>query len=316
MEFKKLFNLQKSFSEACFSSEGLSESEKIEKHKTFCLALHDEATQLANAVHFKDHRQVTSSTDRQKILYESIDVIRYALATLNLWNFSDSEVLDAFLSRDLHLWDKKKKPITSWKDQPVVIVDVDDVIAKFREGFFGWLNENFGLTLTPEHPEYYYSGPAGNITGEEAFAQFIEQGGFLELPVSKNLKNALSQMRSNGIWVQLLTARPSDNLKCLYDTYMWLDHAGIEYDNISFSFEKYRWLSDKPFYNKGKVICAIDDSPKHASEYASQGISVLVPKRTYNKEVWNNNNIVTFDWEEDNVNEIIQSVFPGSFPNS
>ena len=119
--------MQKDFSDACFESENLSEDEKIERHKTFCLALHDEASQLANAVHFKDHRQDLTPTDRQKILYESIDAFRYTLAVLNLWGFKVTEVEDAFMSRDAQLWDKKKKPLSLWSGQPVIIVDVDDV---------------------------------------------------------------------------------------------------------------------------------------------------------------------------------------------
>ena len=73
----------------------------------------------------------------------------------------------------------------------------------------------------------------------------------------------------------------------------------VPYDNVDFSFEKYRWLSDKKFFKEGKVRFAIDDSPKHSAEYADQGIITLVPKRSYNKAVWNSENIRTFDWEDE-----------------
>ncbi len=305
--------IQKKFSDACFESDKLTEDERLEKHKTFCLALHDEATQLANSIHFKDHRQVLTPTDRQKILYESVDVLRYTFAVLNLWDFRAEDLDDAFMSRDAQLWDKKNRPISGWTNQPVIIVDVDDVIARFREGFFSWLNKKFNLNVSTEIPEYYYSGPVGDMTGEEAFSLFIEEGGFKSLRENISILSSLKALKEKGYWIQLLTARPSDNLKCMYDTYTWLNLLDVPYDNVDFSFEKYRWLSDKHFYKEGKVVCAIDDSPKHASEYASQGIRTLVPKRSYNKEVWDKSNITTFDWEEGKIDEIIESITPRDF---
>ena len=305
--------MQKRFSDACFQSNKMTDEERLEKHKTFCLALHDEVSQMANSIHFKDHRQVLTPTDRQKILYESVDVLRYAFAVLNLWDFQGKDLEDAFMSRDAQLWDKKNRPLSRWSGQPVVIVDVDDVIARFREGFFDWLNKKFDLNVSTEIPEYYYSGPVGRLTGEEAFSLFIEADGFRNLRENTSIIKSLNTLQAKGYWIQLLTARPADNLKCMYDTYVWLNSVGVPYDNVDFSFEKYRWLSDKEFYKKGKVVCAIDDSPKHASEYVSQGVQTLVPKRSYNKEVWDKHNILTFDWEKEGIDDIVTSITPGHF---
>lgn len=297
--FKKLLKVQKDFSDACFDSKDMTSSDIVEKHKTFCLSLHDEVSQLSNAVHYKDHRQEITPVDRQAVLYEAIDVFRYTLATLNLWNIDDKEFLDAFSARDASLWDKNKRPLSAWSGQPVAIIDVDDVIARFRKGFFHWLNAKFNVNLTTELPEYYYTGPTGNMSGEEAFSLFIEEGGFRGLEANMNMVNFLKTLRDQGYWIQLLTARPDDNLKCMYDTYYWLKENNIPYDNLAFSSEKYRWLSDKEFFREGLVTFAVDDSPKHASEYSSHGIDVLVPARSYNRDVWERDNIFTFNWEAD-----------------
>lgn len=294
--FEELLTLQKKFSDSIFDSSTFTHEEKIEKHKTFCLALQSEVAELADSVHYKEHRKSKTATDRQKILYETIDILRYSFAMLNLWQFSSEDIIDAFDSRDASLWDKKDRAISEWSGQNVAIVDVDDVIAKFREGFFGWLNDNFGLSLTTEMPEYYYSGKAGDLTGEEAFMLFIEQGGFRKLDVNDNVLRNLNELKQKGYWIQLLTARPYDNVKCMYDTYWWLKKMKIPYDNVAFSYEKYRWLSDKKFYKEGFVKFAVDDSPKHSAEYASQGVKTYVPERSYNSEVWGLKNITTFDW--------------------
>lgn len=306
--FQKLLKIQKEFSDASFDFDAMGPEDIIEKHKTFCLSLHDEIAQLSNAVHYKDHRQVITPTDRQAVLYEAVDVFRYTLATLNLWNIDNKEFLDAFHARDASLWDKKKRPLSAWSGQPVAIVDVDDVIARFRKSFFQWLNSKFNLSLSTELPEYYYTGPTGKMSGEEAFALFIEEGGFRDLEPNNHVVNFMKTLKEKGYWVQLLTARPSDNLKCMYDTYFWLKHHDIPYDNLAFSSEKYRWLSDKQFFRGGSVAFAVDDSPKHASEYASHGINVLVPARSYNKEVWNRENIFTFNWDSDDIHKTLESL--------
>ena len=302
---KDILETQRKFSEEFFDADGLSEKEKIERHKTFGLALHSEVSQLADAVHYKDHRNIISPTNKQKILYESVDVLRYCLATLNLWNFSSEEIEDAFDARDEFLWDRKNKTKEKWSGQPVIIVDVDDVISEFRECFFSWLNQNFGLELSNDLPEYYYKGKAGNLTGEEAFMKFIDESKIRSIAVNTRVKESLSILQKKGYWIQLLTARPSDNLKCLYDTYFWLRQNDIPYNNIAFSFEKYRWLADKDFFKKNSIICTIDDSTKHAAEYAHHGIKTLVPKRSYNKSVWSLENVVTFDWRKDRIDEIV-----------
>lgn len=294
-----MLEMQRKFSNSYFDPTGFSDEDLIEKHKTFCLALHSEVSQLADAVHYKEHRKIKTDTSRQKILYESVDVMRYVMAAVNLWGFTSDEFIDAFDSRDASLWDKKNRSLADWSQQKTVIVDVDDVLARFRKGFFGWLNTKHGLNITTDYPDYYYSGPVGDMTGEEAFSEFISEGGFRTLEVNKNVLSSLKVLREQGYWIQLLTARPAENLKCMYDTYWWLENNNIPYDNLSFSFEKYRWLSDKPFYTEGKVVAAIDDSPKHAAEYAAQGVKVLVPKRTYNKQVWEAENIITFNWENE-----------------
>ena len=43
------------------------------------------------------------------------------------------------------------------------------------------------------------------------------------------------------------------------------------------------------YYDKGKIAFAIDDSPKHAEEYAKHGIKCYVPYKNYNKHLAGDN---------------------------
>ena len=89
-----------------------------------------------------------------------------------------------------------------------------------------------------------------NIEAEEAFMKFIDEGRIRSIEVNTKIIKGLYTLQKKGYWIQLLTARPSDNLKCLYDTYFWLRQNNVPYDSIAFSSEKYRWLADKDFFKK------------------------------------------------------------------
>ena len=311
MAHKKLQDLkeiQKKFSDLFFDEKQMTEEERIERHKVFTLALHSEVSSLSDAVHYKDHRPIASETDRQKILYESIDLLRYNLAILNLWEFSSEEIEDAFDSKNAYLWDRETRGIQNWSGQPVVIFDVDDVIAQFRLGFFKWVEETYNVKFDIEDPSYYVTQPVGDMTNEEVFMQFIKEGGIRTLEANHNVIESMKKLQNLGVWIHLLTARPSDNLKCLYDTHYWLSEMSIPYNSVSLSSEKYRWLADKPFFRENKIVCAVDDSPKHASEYAQHDIVVFVPKRSYNTDVWDVENVVTFDWWKDDLSDKIQEL--------
>ena len=305
---KDYLEIQRKFSDLFFDPAKMSEAELTARHQVFTLALHSEVSDLANAVHYKDHRPTQTETQRQKILYETVDVMRYCLAVLNLWEFTGEDFEDAFESRDAFLWDRETRGLQNWNGQPVIVVDVDDVLAQFRAGFFGWINENFGLEFDVEDPSYYSRSSVGPLSNEEAYMEFIKVGGIRTLPVNENVVKSLAVLQKKGYWIHLLTARPSENLKCLYDTSLWLALNKIPYDSVAFSTEKYRWLTDKEFFKQGKVVCAVDDSPKHAGEYAQQGLNVFVPKRAYNSDVWDKHNVILFDWWEDDLSEKIEGL--------
>ena len=315
MAFENLaeaLNRQKQFSDLFFNSEKITDREREEITKTFVLSLHSEASDLASAINFKDHRTKTHPIDSHKILYKSVDVFRYTLALLNLWNIDPQEFIDACEDKDLFLHSRYKENLVKRHSQPVIIFDIDDVIAEFRNCFNNWLHETHGVKPDPDSKEYYNTIGlmSEGLEPEAVFREFINTGGFRRIPVNKKIVSLMKKLSDMGYWIQLLTARPSDNLKCFYDTYNWLDAVGITYDALDFSGEKFRWLADQDFFNDGQLICAIDDSPKHAAEYAKHGVQVIVPDLPYNKEVHCQEGVHVLDFNksehEDFIDLIVQ----------
>ena len=77
---------------------------------------------------------------------------------------------------------------------------------------------------------------------EQVFEKFTDQGGFRDIPVVQGAIEMLQDIRNRGYWIQLLTARPKENLKCLYDTYFWLNSNNIPVE-----------LADKKITNQSQL---------------------------------------------------------------
>ena len=292
----KMFKRQGEFSSLFFDKNNMSEREKEEMTKSFALALHAEATSLANSVNFKDHRLIKQDIDKERILYKSIDAFRYILATLNMWDFDTSDFTGAFWDKDLYLHLRHEMEKNIWEGQPVLVVDIDDVLNCFREDFTTWLKDTKSISVDPNSTEYYSTKEVkeAGFLPEGVFQEFILARGLRSIKSNNSMINVINRLYDNGFWIQLLTARPRDNITCLYDTFYWASNSGIKFHNLDFSPEKFRWLVQKDFYDEDKVVCAIDDSAKHSSEYAKHGVKVLSPIKSYNKELEKIDNVIMY----------------------
>ena len=101
----------------------------------------------------------------------------------------------------------------------------------------------------------------------------------------------------------MITARDANNLTCFYDTYAWLHLNNIPADDVVFTPEKFSWVAGQDFYKTARLF-AVDDSAKHASEYAKHGVTCVVPKKSYNAEVKDVNGIVYIEDTDDILNKI------------
>lgn len=298
-DIKDLFSLQKEYNDKVYGTDEIA-PRSLEKYtQQLSLCAHAELSSLISATEYKKHHknQIEPDPDLSRILFESVDVIRYVIAILNLWGFDSERFESAFKKKDEYLNIRKTIEKNKWSGQPVAIVDMDDVIADFRKGFSQWLEESHGVEADVESNEYYFIDALKDkgLNPELAFLDFVNLGGFAQIPVVSKAKNFLLELKEKGYWIHILTARPDDNLQCLYDTYHWLSENDVVFDDISFSSEKFRWCAQSKYYDSDSIKFAIDDSPKHATEYAKHGIKCFVPEKSYNEEVWEKEGIVTYD---------------------
>ena len=260
--------------------------EKITQDNVLCA--HAELSALVNATHYKNHHAHSEPlANRRTVLYETVDVIRYMLATLNTWGITPLEFEKAFSRKDVYLNKHHEFQHKKWEGQPVAIVDIDDVLANFRQGFSDWLKDKFQVDADVDSKEYYFISALSkiNLNSETVFKMFLDDEGFAKLSIDTHNLELLWQLKHQGYWIHLLTARPEEELQCLYDTYFWIVQQNIPCDAISFSPEKFRWCAKSKYYDAGAIKFAIDDAPKHAEDYAKHGIKCLVPKKAYNEHL-------------------------------
>lgn len=279
---------------------------KLELTKTLLLSLHNEVGQLASSINYRHHVN-DRYLNRNKMLFESVDVIRYVAAVLNTWDFTHGELATAMDLKDQHLSLRHELSKKKWMGQPVIIFDMDDVIADFRSSFYEWL-ESHGVKCDLSGKEYYNTGAIlqAGIDPSQIFEDFITSGGMLRLEPVIWLRDEMQRLSDLGYWIQILTARPQENPMCECSTYAWLAQNGVKFDGLAFCPEKYRWLTTQEFFTKGKLAFTIDDSPKHVLEYASHGIRVLSPSKTYNQQLLGENNVSIYDGQAEFQNLILQ----------
>lgn len=297
-----MFSMQRDFTALFHDLGSMTPRQREELTKTLVLGLHGEATSLANCINYRDHRHDAVKVSRSKLAHEAVDIVRYTLGVLNAWDITPEQFADAYRSRDIYLKTRQEAAGRPYSGQPTVIVDMDDVVAGFRDGFTDWLNAR-GVPADRNSSEYYFiTSLTGNkdFNSEKFYQDFIDEHGLRDLlPPIRYAIDAVNKLHDEGYWIQVLTARPTDNPVCVYDTYEWLKNHGLKFDRVDFASEKFLWLMKSEPYDAKRVVCALDDSAKHATEYAKHGVRVLSPVMPYNQSIRNMPDITMYHPQDD-----------------
>ena len=296
MKILDLFQDQKIFSDLIGINRDMSNFERDKMTRDLSLALHTEVSHLVSATSYRPHTDEKPDPDPDKILFESVDVIRYAIAILNLWGQTPESFENAWSLKDRYLTSFREADRNKWQGEKVAIVDIDDVLCEFRQSFSSWLRRAYDIKADVDSSEYYFINALkeGGVNPEGVFERFISEGELANIDPVDGAVDFIKSLKSAGYFVHLLTARPKENLRCLYDTHVWLRENGIEFDKLDFASEKLRWCMQSDYWVLGSIEFAVDDSPKHALEYAKHGVKVLLPNKPYNREAQSSESVCVY----------------------
>ena len=91
-----MMTLQRSYNDKVVG-QNLSQEEIERCTQELSLCAHAELSALVNATNYKPHHgKSIPEQNRDSILFESVDVIRYMIAIMNTWGIQSAEFTDAF----------------------------------------------------------------------------------------------------------------------------------------------------------------------------------------------------------------------------
>lgn len=266
----------------------------------FVLAMHEETTELLKCTNYKDHREEQILFRRSNAILEIVDVFKYLFSIAALLNIKPEEFYQ-FEEEKSHVvyqrWNQKK--ILNQKS-PVVMVDIDGVLADYPKSFYNYVNEQLGTTFNPEDQKSYDLCREFGISRklyEELKAKYRETGYKRNIPTIKGSIQALTMLRVRGYKVVLFTARPVHEFSRIeLDTLYWLRSNNYRFDGIIYAENKHEQLAN--FYRNNKVDFFFEDNESNAGYLAGDGIKVILFDKPYHKGITHENITRIKNWDE------------------
>lgn len=161
-------------------------------------------------------------------------------------------------------------------------LDLDGVVADYTAGFGAFVAEQAGMQVTelPPPTAWNFHQAGWPILDSAHYlklhAAAVNNAMFAEMPVIDGAVEAIQNLRDAGVFIRIITHRLIPGTKpsmVIADTVDWLEHHGIEFDDICF-------LADKSALNCDLLI---EDSPSNIAAYAEAGKRVLIYDQPYNQ---------------------------------
>lgn len=285
LEYQKAFQLQR----GKFSGEN-----KVEETKELVLWTHTELSELLNALQLKAYtKNDDSNINLSNIKDEIIDIFKFNLMMMNVWEMDSDSVIEEFYRKSLVVEQKWEQALdVKLKDNNCVCVDIDGVLCDSIRTWIDFLQSDTFVDVQ------------SIITANHLFLDFSD---YLSKD-SRHLYNSLKyNYRESGVkrnafvmpgafeflekckqsyQIVIVSARPVQRHRRIYpDTIEWLKQNNLHYDAIFFEDNKRSWVLS----NVEKVKFCIEDDPTQALKLANVGIEVFLLNQPYNKEVSHQN---------------------------
>lgn len=262
---------------------------RIKVMKDFILGLNKQISELLGTFNWGEHiLDQTENVLNSKI--QIIDIVKYAFAFFIMLGGDEKEFVELFIQKSDELderWRQSKMKLL--KNTKVMIFDIDGVIADYTTEYDRFLRDVCKLKSSvplDKRTSYSFCEYYGITRQEEEFfnQEFIKSGGFLNLKVYDGVKEIIDELKSIGIKIILITARPNWIHKRLtMDTIQWLKNNEINYDLLFWNKDKADVIINNIF--PSCVLFMVEDRDKHAIEVTHIGVDVLLIDKPYNKNV-------------------------------
>lgn len=274
--------------------------------QTYILGVISECGELLREIRWKNHRVENRSEFSNNVSEELADLTKYIFSMWDQMGYEPHQMLD-FVQRKTDWMDflHQQEHRDPWENECILMLDLDGVVADFREGFIQYVSsprfQEFRYDHNLEESLHMDINQGWRLDRyEEIKDQFEKEGGYGRLPSFRTLVDQLDIFRDqthSSVKVVVYTARPGKRLKRVgYDTWEWLEAEGIHIDEIHYgSEERVRYALS--LAEKNRVI-ALEDNPILAGRYGTSGIETILIDQPYNREVSGWDNVIRLEKEE------------------
>lgn len=258
---------------------------KVARTKELMLHLISECSEVLDACGtWKAHVPKTETVNPAQLAQELIDVQKYWIMLCQLWNIGPEQLEEAYWAKSAAVRQRYAEMWIAQLDRPIVVVDLDNVLADFTRGFCLYLKQNWSslshATIDDAVAQHQWLSAStlgiSLMEWAEIKHAFRVSSGFATLPPMPGAAAFLDRARAAGYAVIGLTSRPIDRYPNIYvDTVQWLWHHDMQLDHIWWGVDKADRLREASERHPGlieKIVCAVDDDERFVRQFAELGV--------------------------------------------
>ena len=281
-ELKRIFDLQRNYEKKFLEFknidlEHITKEEKQAYTKEWLLCLIKEATEVLDCINWKDHKLQKFEVNRSNLVEELIDVFKFYLAIVTLWDVSDTDFFEAFERKSIVVAQKfEQEKLLFFKNYTkVCALDIDGILYPWPETFVEFYQsqypdlKNFSFEDIERKPSIRSKlKDEYRLSGIKSRAEVIKGA-----PEFTNL------LKEKGYTIILLTSRPYQKYQRIYaDTLEWLNKHNIKFDAIIWEEHKEEYLAK----NLSNIEFVIEDDKENIAKLKSYGFKVFGKMTKYN----------------------------------
>lgn len=281
--------------------DNLTPEQKQAFFNKFILAVHEETTELLKTTNYKSHDKRMKMVKRGNTVLEIVDVFKYLM---NLCVINEIDANELFLmerEKTAVVRQRYRQQQINFSAAPIVMVDIDGVLADYPQSFYNFVNKKLGTSYDPEKQNDYDICRAMGLTREkyeELKFEYRESGYKRDIDTIDGAVSSMKILKDSGFLIVVFTARPvSEHNRIEIDTYHWLEKNQIPFDALLFAEKKHEELAK--FYKHFKPICFIEDSESNADYLSNDGINVVLFNKPYQHNKKFEQRVVRIDtWDQ------------------
>jgi hypothetical protein len=291
IELKRMLDHQRTFNRQVWDRNNPEHKSIAERLKDLSMGVIEESLEFLRTFEFKSHRR--QKLRMQNVAHsheELIDVFKYWLSLVDLTDFPIDKLEEMYFAKSRVVQYRFQEEWIKQIDRPVVIVDIDQVLADYISGICDWGKEwgphligfegdqairlQERLDYLRKNQMWINSDTVGvsHMEWQKVKHHFRTNGGKRALRPFSDAKAFLEWCRSQGWLIVLITSRPIVEYPNLFsDTLYWLDKTQMPYDHVWWSMEKMERIEEAAV-DPQQIVFAVDDSKTFVEQFRKKGV--------------------------------------------